>query len=55
MGAVLGACSWLLVLLVVAFGFPSAFAIAGLMLALFFIFFDPCAGRHSLFLLRQKK
>jgi hypothetical protein len=26
-----------------------------LMLALIFIFIDPCAGRHLLLLLRQKK
>jgi hypothetical protein len=36
-------------------GVPTAFAIAGFMLALLFIFFDPCAGRHLLLLLRQKK
>jgi hypothetical protein len=36
-------------------GVPAACVTAGLMLDLFFIFFDPCAGRHSLFLLRQKK
>jgi hypothetical protein len=30
-------------------------ATAGFMLALFFIFFDPCAGRRLLLLLRQKK
>jgi predicted outer membrane lipoprotein len=33
----------------------AAFAGASLMLALFFIFIDPCAGRHSLSLLRQRK
>jgi hypothetical protein len=33
------------------FGVPTAFATAGLMLALLFIFIDPCAGRHSLSLL----
>jgi hypothetical protein len=27
----------------------------GFVVALIFIFFDPCAGRHLLFLLRQKK
>jgi hypothetical protein len=36
-------------------GVPAAFATAGLTLALLFIFFDPCAGRHLLLLLRQKK
>jgi hypothetical protein len=36
-------------------GFPTAFASAGLMSVLLFIFFDPCAGRHLLLLLRQKK
>jgi hypothetical protein len=34
---------------------PAAFATPGLMLALLFIFIDPCAGRHSLSLLRQRK
>jgi hypothetical protein len=34
---------------------PTAFATAGLMLDLFFIFIDPCAGRHLLSLLRQRK
>jgi hypothetical protein len=35
--------------------FPAAIATAGFILALIFIFFDPCAGRHSLSLLRQRK
>jgi hypothetical protein len=34
---------------------PTAFATAGLMLDIFFIFIDPCAGRHLLSLLRQRK
>jgi hypothetical protein len=38
-----------------ALGVPAAFATAGLMLALYFIFIDPCAGRHLLSLLRQRK
>jgi hypothetical protein len=37
-----------------AFGVPTACATAGSMLDVLFIFIDPCAGRHSLFLLRQK-
>jgi hypothetical protein len=45
----------LVVLVLLARWFPAAFATAGSMLALIFIFIDPCAGRHSLFLLRQKK
>jgi hypothetical protein len=36
-------------------GVPTAFATAGFSLALIFIFIDPCAGRHLLLLLRQKK
>jgi hypothetical protein len=37
------------------FGVPTACATAGYRLALYFIFIDPCAGRHLLLLLRQKK
>jgi hypothetical protein len=36
-------------------GFPSAIATAGYMCDLIFIFIDPCAGRHLLSLLRQRK
>jgi hypothetical protein len=35
--------------------FPAACVTADLMLDLLFIFIDPCAGRHLLLLLRQKK
>jgi hypothetical protein len=38
-----------------ACGFPAAFVAAGLMLDLLFIFIGPCAGWHSLSLLRQRK
>jgi hypothetical protein len=34
---------------------PTACATAGSMLVLLFTFIDPCAGRHLLLLLRQKK
>jgi hypothetical protein len=37
------------------FGVPAALATAGLMLDLLSIFIDPCAGRHLLSLLRQRK
>jgi hypothetical protein len=36
-------------------GVPAAFATAGSMLDLLFNFIDPCAGRHLLSLLRQRK
>jgi hypothetical protein len=36
-------------------GVPAAFATAGYALDVVFIFIDPCAGRHLLLLLRQKK
>jgi hypothetical protein len=41
--------------LLAVFGFPTASASADLMSALFFIFIEPCAGRHLLSLLRQRK
>jgi hypothetical protein len=45
-------CWWFGLLVV---WFPAAFATAGLASDIFFIFIDPCAGRHLLLLLRQKK
>jgi hypothetical protein len=43
------------VLRVLALVFLLLGATAGFRLALYFIFIDPCAGRHLLLLLRQKK
>jgi hypothetical protein len=44
-----------LILVCSRLGVPAACASASLMCDIFFIFIDPCAGRHLLSLLRQRR